>query len=104
MKKTTKGPTFVDIQVPESICPFCFCILDTASNTYGTTAPEPGDHTLCIRCANVLRFDENLQLVAAKWDDIPVEYRSKFAVVKMAIEECKRRWDAKPNATPWASR
>jgi hypothetical protein len=93
----------VDIQVPESFCPHCFCVHDTVTNSSGGSAPEPGDHTLCIRCAGVMRFDGDMQLVAARWDDIPVAYRSKFAAIKMAIEECRSAWNRRPGATPWCS-
>jgi hypothetical protein len=96
-------PKMVDIQVPESLCPHCLCRLDTVNNTTGGSAPEPGDFTLCIQCAGVMSFDRDLQLIAAKWDDIPVILRSKFAETKMAIEEVRRRWISRPGATPWSS-
>jgi hypothetical protein len=96
-----RDPKMVDVQVPESFCPYCFIAHDTVTNTTGGTAPDPGDFTLCIGCAGVLTFDENLQLKPAKFTDIPIQERAKFARVKMCVEEVNRRHKTK--ATPWSS-
>jgi hypothetical protein len=96
-----REPKMVDIQVPESVCPFCFILLDTVNNTDGGTAPDPGDFTVCLGCASVMRFDENLQLVAAKFEDIPIQDRAKFATLKMCVEEIKNKNGPIP-PKPWS--
>jgi hypothetical protein len=97
-----KKLVFTDIQVPESFCPKCFTLLDAVSNLYGRNAPDPGDFTICINCASVLRFDENFQFALAKFDDIPIQLRSEFAMLKYAVEEIQDK-NRKPGATPWSS-
>ena len=83
--------------------PQCFKLLD-AVNTVGenavTTAPETGDFTICIACASVLRFDDNLGLVLCSLSEVPIEIRARLAFVKMTVEEAARRWNAK-GGKPW---
>lgn len=42
-------------------CPECAAPFDCATNVDGPGAPEPGDWTVCIHCAAVLVFDEQLR-------------------------------------------
>lgn len=51
------------VRVPESPCPGCGKKNDGASGTT-TQYPEPGNVSLCLYCAAVSTYDENLQLVA----------------------------------------
>ena len=54
------------INLPASTCPHCGYELDAASNADGTDQqPEPGAISLCIKCQEILEFDEDLQLIAA---------------------------------------
>lgn len=80
-----------DFEIRASFCPYCFRLLDAASNVEGEGAPQPGDFTLCIECSSVLRFDEEMNLVMSSWDDIPLILRASFAQLKMAIEEVKKK-------------
>jgi hypothetical protein len=97
MKQAVK---MVDIQVPESVCPHCFRLLDTVSNISDGSAPEPGDFTFCLICVNLLRFDQDLQLVASSFEELPLVERAKFAGVKLKLEETRREWNA-THSKPW---
>ena len=46
--------------VPKSQCPFCGYQFDLSSGISTTRRPNTGDPTICIKCAEVLIFDEQL--------------------------------------------
>jgi hypothetical protein len=50
-------------------CPTCGHCLDTHSNVTGEEAPEPGDFSVCIKCATILRFGEQKILRKANQSD-----------------------------------
>lgn len=56
---------FVDFDMPVSVCPECGYKLERATETLRDgRRPGPGDFSVCMMCAAVLRFDEQLKLVA----------------------------------------
>lgn len=48
------------VKVPTATCPHCGASQDGASGIQ-THYPEPNNVSVCIRCASVSVFDENLQ-------------------------------------------
>lgn len=52
----------LSVRVPKSLCPYCDNKLDAAGSLDGEHTPQNGDISLCINCAQILMFDENLQL------------------------------------------
>lgn len=67
-------------QVPQSKCPMCGHVFNLASG-FGDAKPEPGDLSVCIKCACVLRFDDTLQLVdlsTQELEALPVETRTQL--------------------------
>ena len=73
-------------EMPPSFCPFCFHLLNGATNMQGQSQPEPGDFTICIRCAKVLRYGENMQLEASALEEIPMHSRLAFAKIVQYIQ------------------
>jgi hypothetical protein len=54
-----------DFRIRESFCPWCGRSLDAAMNiVLDDSPPSPGDFTLCIGCASVLKFGPLLELLA----------------------------------------
>lgn len=51
-------------RVPESHCPTCAKLLDSATSVSDASTPEPGDLSICFYCATLLTFDDNLVLQA----------------------------------------
>jgi hypothetical protein len=47
--------------IPESSCPKCGEILNAATSMEDIQ-PKPGDLTICINCASMLRFDKDLSM------------------------------------------
>jgi hypothetical protein len=45
---------------PRGRCPACGEAIDRASHIEGESAPSPGDVSICIRCAAVNLFDDDL--------------------------------------------
>jgi hypothetical protein len=78
-----------DFPMPPALCPKCFGLLDGVANLEAAELPEPGDFTICMKCASVLRFDEKMQLMVASLMDIPVAYRMKFAQAVQAVKEIR---------------
>jgi hypothetical protein len=72
-----------------SNCPRCDCKLDAASSTFDDIAiPKPGDVTICIKCAVVLTFTEDLGLSIATDSylrELDPDTREKVASVQLAI-------------------
>ena len=83
-------------RLPMQLCPWCWTKLDAASNIFNSGPPAPGDVTICIVCAAVLCFDENLRLKASSLGEVPIEIRAKVARVKYTVEEMKKERRVKP--------
>lgn len=49
-------------EVPKTECPYCGKVNDLASSFKGKEKPEPGDISICIKCAGILVFDEELRI------------------------------------------
>lgn len=52
----------VTTQFEVDSCPACSMPLDAATGVDGNTIPNPGDISICIYCASVLEFNEELKL------------------------------------------
>ena len=48
--------------MPACRCPYCDILLDAATPAEGDAVPEPGDLSVCIKCASPLVFDDKLIL------------------------------------------
>jgi hypothetical protein len=73
-------------QTPIRFCPVCFHKLDGVTNLQGKEKPRTGDFTICIECANVLKFTDNLDMELSSLEAIPVESRFDFAKVVMTLK------------------
>lgn len=63
------GVIITDNEVPVSFCPTCGLKLDRAASLEGKN-PEPGDISICIKCENIMVFDEMLKLRVPMSDEI----------------------------------
>lgn len=76
-------------------CPNCFHKLDAftslSDNKDDRPKPEPGDYTICIECACVLKWVDEKTLVRSSLLEIPVESRMRFAQVAQAIQQLPPR-------------
>jgi hypothetical protein len=95
---TTQGRV---TRIPGQFCPRCFKLLDaTSALTHADDVPVPGDYTVCIQCAAVLRFGTGLQLELSSLMDIPEHSRLPFAqTVQMVQKLFGDRWDAPKGRT-----
>jgi hypothetical protein len=61
----------LETRMPQAICPICGHSLNAASPVVPPhRAPEPGDWTVCIGCAGVLKFDQALKVVVVPAQDV----------------------------------
>ena len=76
-------------RVPASACPECGYVMDAASVADGAPRrPEPGDVTLCIKCAAVAVFDDALHLrkpARSEWRKYSPEIRRELERARRAI-------------------
>jgi len=83
-------------RVPPAACPRCGKVMDAATNLMDKTAPQGGDFSVCIYCAAVLRFTDDLDLRKATGDELAMlldrqpEAFSLLIRVKVAARLCLR--------------
>lgn len=49
-------------RLPASQCPYCETKLDAATDLETVVMPKPGDISICIKCAQLLIFTDDLTL------------------------------------------
>ena len=82
-------------KLPVNVCPTCFYELDCATNTTGSRRPRPGDFSVCMKCGEIMVFDESLRFkvpsVSALLElrQLPVEW-SLVTTAQRLIRE--HRW------------
>lgn len=67
-------------------CPKCFQMLDAITALLDEVKPVPGDFTVCIGCASVLRFTETMDFELSSLEAIPTRSRMMFARVVQAVK------------------
>ena len=78
-------------RTPAQFCPACFSLLSAASSLKNDVVPAPGDFSICVYCAAVLRFDDGMMLTPSSLLHIPPHSRKAFAEAVQLIEARKRR-------------
>jgi hypothetical protein len=81
------GSTAFTTRMVSQGCPKCFHELDANTCLTEEAKPEPGDYTVCIGCASVLRFRENMSLELSSLEAIPTHSRLPFAQIVQAVKE-----------------
>jgi hypothetical protein len=76
-----------------SPCPHCGKSLDGATDPTGGAVPSPGDLTLCVYCAGVSIFGEDMQLRTATEEEemmaLPMEQLQSIAAYKKLLQPSK---------------
>jgi hypothetical protein len=81
-----------DYAVPPSPCPFCGAVLEFASGSEGK--PEPGVITICIKCAEVLEFDQSMKVIPVRQetlDKLSVDELIQVRNVRYAVLVVRRK-------------
>jgi hypothetical protein len=86
--------------LPSDVCPSCGMTLDSA--TYPVPGqeehrPRPGDLSVCIHCAEVLMYGENMKVDMATVEHLVRagrEVRRQIGVVQGAVREIRKQKDA----------
>lgn len=90
--------TFTEKTKPQ-FCPRCFHLLDAFTCMTGQHYPEPGDYTVCIGCAAVLRWDEAMNFELAELIQVPIAVRLEFVKIINAVKETRKDWSSKNAAS-----
>lgn len=85
--------------VPQSACPNCNRLMDRATGVSDQNAvPKPGDLTLCISCAAISRYGDQLQLQPLEFGaleqialDNPRGYRYLVVAQKHILEKIRSK-------------
>lgn len=78
-------------RVPESSCPHCKNKLDAATHEY-EKAPRPGDVSVCLKCAGINIYRDDLTLRAATGADLDKlsAHKETWAALKNAQKTVRR--------------
>jgi len=63
-------------RMPTSICPICKSSLEAATSLKNEI-PDPGDISVCLYCGNILKFNDDLELVSLSNDEMQALKNSK---------------------------
>ena len=76
------GPT-----LPESVCPRCGYLTDDATSVGDPELrPNPGSISICMKCAHITKFAEDLTLVElTRADEVELGTNSEFMVMYSKI-------------------
>jgi hypothetical protein len=86
-----RGDAVKSYEVPPARCPSCGYLADAATPVRGMSeaVPKPGDITMCIRCGNVLKFGQSLDLLPVDVDTLPAETRRTLHAMKEALKKAR---------------
>ena len=79
-------------EIPPSPCPFCDRPNDVASEATGHS-PGPGDVAVCLSCASVLVFSEDMHqraMTKDEWDGLDPEFRDRLRFYQSAVRSIDR--------------
>lgn len=76
-------------RLPACRCPYCGTQLDAATKLDRAIMPKPGDISVCIKCAQVLVFADDLMLRKPKPDEI--EITDEIKLYQQAVRFLDRR-------------
>jgi hypothetical protein len=62
-------------------------MFDVVTGIQNKEKPEPGDFTICIECAAVLRYDKDMTAVLSSLMEVPMISRMNFARVVSELKE-----------------
>jgi len=85
--------TWTSTDIPKSRCPFCGYLSEEASAP-GDASPKPGHVAVCISCASVLVFNDDLRLRAmtpTEFADLHPDSRDEISLIQRGIRMLDRR-------------
>lgn len=81
-----------DTRVPVSRCPYCDAPNDRASGVY-ERGPQPGDFSVCLICASLLRFGDAMRLripSRAELDALPPDFLAELRTYQRIVRDLDR--------------
>jgi len=91
LPKQLAGMDAVQVPMLATKCPTCGALLDGAaipeSATDDRSGPKSGDYTICIKCREISRFDDDLQLRAPTEKDILEMPTHMLSLMQLMLDE-----------------
>lgn len=84
-------------RIEKQSCPRCGYAVDSVSPSRSFQMPEPGDITLCMKCAFVMQLDANMHLVPADLSKLSTEQVNDIIHVGRTIRSWSPGYFAKKN-------
>lgn len=84
--------------IKPTACPICGYVLTASTGIGRSPAPAAGDFSVCVECAEILRFDSDMTLVPAVRSEIEALDTGTFyqlARVQNAVREVRREREGK---------
>ena len=73
---------------PDARCPYCNKVLNAATHL-DDGVPSPNDFSICVGCANMLRYDDELRLrkfSKAEWDALTADEQSEIRAIRALVQ------------------
>lgn len=80
----------VTTHIKPSPCPACGHVMDAATAVFDDVTPKPGDATVCINCAALLQFADDLSYKPANTHELPLDALEQLADVQAAVRKMHR--------------
>lgn len=75
-------------EIAQDTCPECGKNMDRATSLTGDHVPAPGDITVCIKCAKILKFSSDMKLekkASGDLDQLSLEQQKKLLQIQCLI-------------------
>jgi hypothetical protein len=71
-------------------CPTCRYEMDAATAVFAAVRPKPGDVTVCINCAALLQFANDMSLILANTHELTLDVLDQLAEAQAAVKKMHR--------------
>lgn len=80
----------VTTRLKPSPCPNCGYAMDAVTAAFEDVRPKPGDVTVCIKCAALLEFTDDMRYAPANTRRLALETLEQLAQVQAAVRMMHR--------------
>jgi hypothetical protein len=74
-----------------SPCPECKYAIDAATAAFSHARPKPGDVTVCLNCAAILEFADDLTVQRTDTTKLPLDVLEQLAEVQAAVRKMHKQ-------------
>jgi len=82
-----RAARMITTRLKPSMCPACGHELDAATSVFDKVRPTPGDVTVCINCAALLQFTDDLSFKLANTHELTLTVLDQLAEIQAAVRK-----------------